>query len=95
VSENSLLWRIFGPKREEVTRCWRNLYNKELHNLYAYSLLDVIKVFKSKRMRCTERVVCIGKVRDEYKILVGKLERRSLRRLRHRREGTIKMNLEK
>ena len=26
--------RIFGPKREEVTRKWRKLYNEELNDLY-------------------------------------------------------------
>jgi hypothetical protein len=29
-----VLRRIFGPKRDEVTREWRRLYNEELHDLY-------------------------------------------------------------
>jgi hypothetical protein len=33
--ENRLLRRIFGPKRDEVTRDWRKLHNEELHNLYS------------------------------------------------------------
>jgi hypothetical protein len=33
VFENRVLRRIFGPKREEVTRDWRKLHNEELHNL--------------------------------------------------------------
>jgi hypothetical protein len=35
VSENRVLRRIFGPKREEVAGGWRRLHNEELHNLYA------------------------------------------------------------
>jgi PAS domain-containing protein len=30
---NRMLTRIFGYKREEVAGGWRNLLNKELHNL--------------------------------------------------------------
>ena len=33
VFENRMLWRIFGPKRDEVTRVWRKLHNKELNDL--------------------------------------------------------------
>jgi hypothetical protein len=33
VFENRVL-RIFGPKRDEVTRDWRKKHNEELHNLY-------------------------------------------------------------
>jgi hypothetical protein len=32
VFENGVL-RIFGPKRDEVTREWRKLHNKELNPL--------------------------------------------------------------
>jgi hypothetical protein len=34
VSENRVLRRIFGPKREEVAGGWRRQNNDELHNLY-------------------------------------------------------------
>ena len=30
VFENRVLRRIFGPKREELTRKWRKLHNEEL-----------------------------------------------------------------
>jgi hypothetical protein len=30
VFENRVLWRIFGPKRDEVTGCWRKLHNEDL-----------------------------------------------------------------
>jgi hypothetical protein len=35
VFENGVLRRLFGPKRDEVTRGWRKLHNEELHNLYS------------------------------------------------------------
>jgi hypothetical protein len=41
VFENSVLRRIFGPKREEVKGEWRKLHNDEFHNLY--SSPDIIK----------------------------------------------------
>ena len=31
---NRVLRRIFGPKRDEVTREWRKLHNEELNDLY-------------------------------------------------------------
>jgi hypothetical protein len=30
-----VLRRIFGPKRDEVTRLWRKLHNEKLNDLYA------------------------------------------------------------
>jgi hypothetical protein len=35
VSDNWVLRRIFGPKREEVVEGWRTLHKERLHNLYA------------------------------------------------------------
>jgi hypothetical protein len=49
VFEKSVLRRIFGPKRDEVTGEWRKLHNEELHNLY--SSPDIIRQVKSRRMR--------------------------------------------
>jgi len=34
VFESRVLRRIFGLKREEVTREWRELHNEELNDLY-------------------------------------------------------------
>ena len=34
VSENRVLRRIFGSKRDEVTGEWGKLHNEELHYLY-------------------------------------------------------------
>jgi hypothetical protein len=33
--ENRVLRRIFGPRRDRVTREWRRLHNKELNALYS------------------------------------------------------------
>jgi hypothetical protein len=33
VFENRALGRIFGPKKDEVTRGWRKLHNEELNDL--------------------------------------------------------------
>jgi hypothetical protein len=33
VFENTVLRRIFGPKRDEETEGWRKLHNEELHTL--------------------------------------------------------------
>lgn len=42
-----MLRKIFGQKRDEVTRGWRNLRNEELHKL---SSPDVFTVIKSSRI---------------------------------------------
>jgi hypothetical protein len=49
VSENRVLRRIFGSKRDEVTGDWRTLHNEELQNFY--SSLSIIRMRKSRRMR--------------------------------------------
>jgi hypothetical protein len=43
VFENRVLRRIFGPKRDEVTREWRKLHNEELCTHHKISLADQIK----------------------------------------------------
>jgi hypothetical protein len=49
VFKNRVLRRIFGSKRDEVTREWRKLHNKELHDFY--SSPSIIIIIKSQRMR--------------------------------------------
>jgi hypothetical protein len=48
VFENSVLRRIFGPKRDEVTGGWRKLHRKKLHNLYSSS--RVTRLIRTRRM---------------------------------------------
>jgi hypothetical protein len=49
VFENRVLRKIFGPKRDKVTREWRRLHNKEFYDLY--SSPNIIQVTESRRMR--------------------------------------------
>ena len=47
--ENRVLRRVFRPKRDEVTGEWRKLHNEEISDLY--SLPNIVRVVKSRRMR--------------------------------------------
>jgi hypothetical protein len=67
---NRVLSRTFGPKRDEVTREWRRLHNKELYALY--SSPNIIWVIKPRRMRRTGNVARTGQRRIAYRLLVGK-----------------------
>jgi hypothetical protein len=70
VFENRVLRRIFGPKRDEVTGEWRRLHNEELCALYCSP--NIIWVIKSRRLRWTGHVACMGERRDANRILVRK-----------------------
>jgi hypothetical protein len=48
VFENWVLRRIFGHKRDEITREWRKLHNEEFKDLY--SSPNIIRATKSRRM---------------------------------------------
>jgi hypothetical protein len=61
VSENMVLRRIFGPKRNEVTDNWRRLHKEELHALYFSP--NVIRVIKSGRLRWAGHVAHVGESR--------------------------------
>jgi hypothetical protein len=54
VFENSVLRRIFGPKKDEVTGGWR-----KLHNLY--SSPSIIRMIKSRRMKWSWHVPRMGR----------------------------------
>jgi len=70
VFENRVLRRIFGPKRDEVTREWRKLHNEELNNLYCSPI--IIRVIKSRRMSWVGHVARMGERRSVCRVLVGK-----------------------
>ena len=72
VFENMLLRRIFGPMRDEITGEWRRLRNEELNDLY--SLPNIVRVIKSRRMRWAGHVAHMGEERGTYRVLVGKPE---------------------
>ena len=93
VFENGVLMRIFGPKRNEVTREWRKLHNEELNDLY--SSPNVFRVIKSGRMRRGGHLAQMGDGRGVYRVLVGKPEgKRSFGRTRRGWEDNIKMDLQ-
>jgi len=93
VFENRVLRRVFGPKRDEVTGEWRKLHNGEFSD--RYSLLNIVRVVKSRRMRWVGHVACMGEERGVHRVLVGKPEgKRPMGRPRCRWEDNIKMNLQ-
>jgi hypothetical protein len=49
VFENKVQRRIFGPERDKIKGELRKPHNEELYNLY--SLPNIIRVNKSRRMR--------------------------------------------
>jgi len=87
-----VLRRVFGSKKDEVTGEWRNLHNEELRDLY--SLPNIVRVVKSRRMRWAGHVAHMGEGRGVYRVLVGKPEgKRPLGRPRRRWEDNIKIDL--
>jgi hypothetical protein len=91
VFENSVLRKIFGPKREE-DRSWRKLHIDELRSLY--SSPNIVRVIKARRMRWAGHVARMGVGRGVYRVLVGRPEgKRPLGRPRRRWEDNIKMDL--
>jgi len=92
VFENMVLRGVFGSKRDEVTGEWRKLHNEELRDLY--SLPNIVRVVKSRRMRWAGHVARMGEGRGVHRVLVGKPEGKTpLGRPRRRWEDNIKMDL--
>jgi hypothetical protein len=91
VSENRVLRRIFGPKREEYGS-WRKLHNDEIHGLY--SSQNIVKVIKSRKMRWAGHVALMREERGVYGVLIGRPEgKRQLGRPRRKWEYNIKTDL--
>ena len=90
--ENMVLRRIFGRRRDEVTREWRRLHNEELN--YLYSTHNIVRVIKF-RMRWAGHVARMGEERGAYRFLVGKPEgRRPLGNPRRRSVDNNRMDLQ-
>jgi hypothetical protein len=64
------VWRIFEPKRDEVTGGWRKLHNEKPHN----SSPTIIRMIRSRRMRWAGHVAQMREKRKACRILVVKPE---------------------
>jgi hypothetical protein len=60
LSENSVLWRIFGAERVELTAEWRKPQDEELNDLN--SSTNIIWLIKSRRMRWVGHLLGRGEV---------------------------------
>jgi len=58
VFENRVLRRIFGFKRDEVTREWRKLHYEELNDLF--SSPNIVRVIKLRGIRWVSHVAHMG-----------------------------------
>ena len=56
--ENRVLRNIFGPKKDEETKDWRNVHNDTIHDLY--SSPHSIQLIKSRITRRAGHVACVG-----------------------------------
>ena len=74
VFENRVLRRVFGPKRDEVTGEWIKLLNEELSDLY--SLPNIVREVKSRRMRWAGHVAFMGQGRGYSGFCWGDLRER-------------------
>jgi hypothetical protein len=63
-----VLRRIFGPKREQVTRKWEKIHNEELNDLYCSP--NIVQVMKSRRW--AGHVARMGERRGIYRDFSGK-----------------------
>ena len=69
VFENSILRRVFGPKKDENGE-WRKLYKEELHSLYCSP--NVVSENKSRRQRWAGHIARMEKGRSASKLLIGR-----------------------
>jgi hypothetical protein len=83
VFENRVLRRIFGTKRDKAPGECRRLHNEQLNDLC--SSPNIIRVFKSRKMKGASHVARMEEKRGAYRILVGRREgRRPLGRISRR-----------
>jgi hypothetical protein len=62
--------RLYGSMQKEVTREWRKLKSKDLHNLYSFTDTVIIP----RRLRWMGHETLKREIRNAYNILFGKLE---------------------
>jgi hypothetical protein len=77
VSENGVLRRISGPKRDDL-----------------YSLPNIVRVVKSRRMRWAGHVARMGEGRGVHRVWWGNLRERPFGRPRRRWEYNLKSDLQ-
>ena len=65
-----MLKRIFGPKRDGVTEEWKKLHNEGFNDVY--TLPNIVRVIKSRRMRWAGHVTRMEEGRGVHKVLMGK-----------------------
>jgi hypothetical protein len=91
VFENSVLRRIFGPKREE-DGSWRKLHNDELQSLYSSS--KIVRAIISRRKRWAGNVARMREGKSVYGVLIGRPKgKRPLGRPRRKWEDNNNMDL--
>jgi hypothetical protein len=82
VSENMVLRRIFGRKRDHIIGVWRKVCNKKLHIFY--SSPNIIRMIEPRRVKWAGYGIRVGEKKNAFMILLGKPERkRPLGRPRH------------
>ena len=91
--EKRVLRRIFGPKRDEVTRNGENYIMRSLIICTTHPIF--FRVIKSKRISLAGRIARMGESRGVYRVLVWKPEgKRPLGKPRRRWEDNIKIDLQ-
>jgi hypothetical protein len=64
VDRNTILWKLFGSKREEVTGKWRMLLIAEGHALQ--SSPSIIRIVQARRMKWVGHAARMGKTINAY-----------------------------
>jgi hypothetical protein len=90
VKTESVLRRIFGPNRDELTGEWRRLHNEQMNDLCSPNSIWVIKL-----TRTIWHIARDGE-RSAFKVLVVKPEgKRPFGRPTHRWEDNIELDLDR
>jgi hypothetical protein len=91
--ENGMLWKVFGPKSDEVSGELGNLHNEGLNDLH--SLPHNVRVVKSRRMRSVGHLDHMVDEIVVHRVLTGKPNRKCpMGRPRRRWENNIRMDIQ-